>query len=82
MTTCDAILKVRREIERAKHIVHAAVALSFMVYVATGIAGYLHFGAETKGNILLNYEKEDLLTKAVTAVMVITVISRKQLANH
>eukprot|EP01134_Creolimax_fragrantissima_P000825 CFRG0825T1 len=44
---------------RMREVVVGSVGMSYLVYLATGICGYLSFGADTKVNILQNYSHDD-----------------------
>ena len=41
---------------RMSRIARGAILICLAIYIAIGVSGYLEFGKETKGNILLNYD--------------------------
>eukprot|EP00755_Sulcionema_specki_P034705 Sspe_Gene.21234::Locus_7927_Transcript_1_1_Confidence_1.000_Length_1607::g.21234::m.21234 len=71
-----------RSVPAFLRVVSAAMAFSFVVYVATGVAGYLTFGNRTLGSILLNFSPSWQLASIARLLLALVVIFTFPLANH
>lgn len=58
---------------RFRMVTHYAMLLSFIIYMSVGYGGFITFGKDTEGNLLLSYAA-DGLTTAVSGIMCLTVV--------
>lgn len=58
---------------RFRRVLHAGIAVSFVLYMIVGVTGFLHFGKDTQSNIILNYPLESPITIAMSALMGVSV---------
>lgn len=59
--------------KRFRRVVHAGVALSFVLYMIVGVTGLLHFGTQTQSNIILNYPVTSPVTITMSILMAVSV---------
>ena len=71
-----------RSIKRYLTVVVASMVFSLVTYASVGVCGYMAFGEETQGSILLNFAPKWWVAVAARLLLAIVVVFTFPLANH
>lgn len=67
LVTLELVPQARARL--VSHVIPTTNALTCLLYLATGLFGFVTFGSETDGNLLLNYAPRDVAATVAKALM-------------
>ena len=81
-TNLFPVLKEMPTLKRFSHAIHASTLTCGTLYLTAGIAGYVVFLSQTRGNLLVGYPDDSVLFNILRALFCLTMVLTYPLAGY